>query len=1692
MDNNYYKKRVSDTPFYFNLSATSILKKISLLLILILGAFEGFGQTTLISPTGDGGFESGTTFTSNNWSSTLGTATQNQWVVNTGATAGFSGTRCAYISQNSGSTPPPYTYDIGATRATHFYRNITIPPGETDITLSFNWLGRGESTFDRMRVWIVPTSYTPAYGSEITTTGAAPTGRIQVGATNYSAQATWTSASFKLPIAYAGTTVRLVFEWRNDDSVGTQPPAAIDNISLISKILTAPANDLCANATALPCGTTNLAGTTVATTNIANNTGCANISNYGVWYTFTGDGQQTTVSTNPSFDIKLSIATGTCGTLSNIVCTDASPETATITTVSGIQYYVYVASYGNSSTTTGTFTISRSCTAAPVPPSNDLCANATALPCGTTNLAGTTVNTTNIANNTGCANMSNFGVWYTFTGDGQQTTVSTNPSFDIKLSIATGTCGTLSNIVCTDASPETATFTTVSGTQYYVYVASYGNSSTTTGTFTISRSCTAAPVPPVNDDCVNAIKLTVNTLCSYSNYTNADATDSTGVPAPGCAGYSGGDVWFSTVVPANGILLIDTLPGVLSDGGMAIYSGICEAMTLIECDDDDSDNGAMPYIQRSGLTPGSTVYIRVWEYGNNNNGSFGICVTTPPPPINDNPCSSIELNVNTACAYQTFTNIGATATGGVTAPGCGGYLGGDVWFNFVVPANGIVRIDSNTGYITDGGMAVYSGSCGALTLVQCDNDSSVNGVMPYIALSGLTPGTMLYIRFWEFGNDSNGTFNICISTPCTPGSGIGNSSAGCPTVITGGLGLLGVDPSPINSCISTGCVDLEATYLTLGQTTNYSVAPIAYNPPPYQFGCLANPVSVNVDDVWSPVINLPFTFCFYGNTYNSCVMGSNGVLSFNSGLASSDSGFETNFNLPSLINAEFFGTNYFYGPSIYGVHHDIDPSEGGQVGWELITLPTGCRALVASWENVPMFSNNSILYTGMMVLYENTNIIEVYTKEKNIDNYNISPWNDGNAAIGLQNSNGTQAVVPPSRNTLDSNWNTSQEAWRFTPSGTTLTSVKWYEGSGTTGTFLGSSNTLNVCPSTTTTYTAEVTYNTCTGGIIKIADETTVTVIGNKTWNGSVNSDWNTPNNWTPIGVPTNTDCVVVPVVITPRPYPIISNVPNAVGYNLSVYSNASLTINSNQNLTITDKITVQAPSTGSFTVNNSASLIQINNVLNSGNITYKRDAPSVRTLDYVYWSSPVGGFNVSNIVSPYAFGAVYKWNTTLPNGNAGWGQWENAAGNPMVAGKGYIARTPGASPFNNTSFNILNGSFTGVPNNGNITIPIERGPDQNLGLHYGTNGTQITNLSDNWNLLGNPYPSAIRGSQFLFDNRTKIEGNIRLWTHGLLPSVVISSPFYGSYLSNYSAGDYSTYNFTGTTCCPAAGSDIFIGAGQGFFVQMIDGLPVAAADNITVAFNNNLRNSAFSNSTFYKMQNSTTTNSTFDVNSIERNRIWLDLVNTSNQSDRTLFGYIENATMEKDSFYDCITQNSGSTQIYSVVGDDIFSIQGRALPFDVNDEVPIGINVPTQGDYTIAIAAIDGLFNEQPIYLKDELLNITHNIKSNPYHFTSNTQSGGINDRFKIVYVDNTLGNPTYTLENTVKVMVNDDVAVSSSNLQMESIIVYNLLGQELDTYKKISSNYVVLSNLRKNNVGLLLKIKLQTGEVLTKKIIF
>lgn len=517
-----------------------------------------------------------------------------------------------------------------------------------------------------------------------------------------------------------------------------------------------------------------------------------------------------------------------------------------------------------------------------------------------------------------------------------------------------------------------------------------------------------------------------------------------------------------------------------------------------------------------------------------------------------------------------------------------------------------------------------------------------------------------------------------------------------------------------------------------------------------------------------------------------------------------------------------------------------------------------------------------------------------------------------------------------------------------------------------------------------------------------------------------------------------------------------------------SLLVNATFTLNiqADDYVLIQNDLTVN----GILNVLNNGSLVQVNDLgVNTGNVVYQRTAMA-RNLDYVYWSSPIATFNVNNLPNNYR----YIWNTTIVNTNGGQGNWVAASGN-MVAGKGYIARASNgsATPVATTT------TFVGVPNNGVINMPIVRGSLE--GLDYaGTNGITITRFSDNWNLVGNPYPSAINVDEFL-DLNTNIEGAVRIWTHGNLPSTSINNPFYGSYQANYTPDDYITHNGVGTVSGPV-GFNGFMAGGQGFLINMLDG----PAGTGNLVFNNSLRNRNYNNSQFYRTSN------VENVSTNEKNRIWLDLINNANNgAKRTLIGYISNATYDKDRLYDAVTSVATTMHLYSIIGDDKMTIQGRQLPFDPQDRVKLGYFIPTAGNYSIAIATVDGLFlNGQNIYLEDKQLGIIHDLRQSPYSFAAT--SGIVNDRFVLRYTNETLGNEDFENDSNVVISSSDVIAIHAINETIQSVQIHNVLGQLLINEKNVSSEIFEINTLQKNKAPLVIQVTLENGNKVTKKLIY
>ena len=527
------------------------------------------------------------------------------------------------------------------------------------------------------------------------------------------------------------------------------------------------------------------------------------------------------------------------------------------------------------------------------------------------------------------------------------------------------------------------------------------------------------------------------------------------------------------------------------------------------------------------------------------------------------------------------------------------------------------------------------------------------------------------------------------------------------------------------------------------------------------------------------------------------------------------------------------------------------------------------------------------------------------------------------------------------------------------------------------------------------------------------------------------------------------------------------------IGENLNVNA-STLVVKTDEAISVIGSVNID--NAAHFNIENSGSLIQLDDTkVNSGKIAMIRKA-SIKHRDYVYWSSPISGFNVNNITPT---NHIYKWDPTATNANNTQGNWLNATNEIMEPGRGYIVRAPDHHP-SPTSLDDLN--FTaiffssengfGVPNNGEIHMEIKRGNNAQSD-HY---------KNDNWNLVGNPYPSAISALEFLDQNRS-IDGYVNLWKHGL-PLNSIINPFYQNFILNYHQADYFIYNGLGSSDGPSSFNG-HIAAGQSFMVNMVDGSEAASA---TVIFRNSIRNKGFTNNQFFKAAQA------IDA-SESRHRIWLDLISPTMPTNRMLVGYIQGATINNDRLFDAKINLDGATDgLYTLLNGDSYIIQGRPLPFNDSDIIPLGLQVRQNENYVIAIAALDGLFeeNKQTIYLKDLYLNFIHNLSNQPYSF--NSESGTFNDRFEIVFRNQILSSTDVLLnaQNLSIVELNNGQVRFSveHNLSIKSVEIIDLLGRNLFNLRGHSAHETYdLSHL--NHATYIAKVQLSNKQVITKRFI-
>jgi hypothetical protein len=535
-----------------------------------------------------------------------------------------------------------------------------------------------------------------------------------------------------------------------------------------------------------------------------------------------------------------------------------------------------------------------------------------------------------------------------------------------------------------------------------------------------------------------------------------------------------------------------------------------------------------------------------------------------------------------------------------------------------------------------------------------------------------------------------------------------------------------------------------------------------------------------------------------------------------------------------------------------------------------------------------------------------------------------------------------------------------------------------------------------------------------------------------KTWNGS----------WSP-SAPTLADPVIINSAYTG----------NSFACN-SLVLNADVTLADGQNVEIVNGVT----GTGKFIMSSEASVVQRASGVPAPNIELTKKTRNVmRRYDYIYWGTPIAGNFFSQLANAQAgsatladaFDLKYKYVTGAGGG------WQ-----PLTAtetGKGFITRIKLQTPFIDASTtDFINLKFTGVANNGDISVPV-------------TNNPAAPNGGTSHPLLANPYPSAIDADKFLTEN-TAIDGVVYIWTAATLNN--------GSG-QLYSQADYIAYTLAGAVI-PTNIATTFngkIASGQGFRVKALN-----PTGNVT--FTNCMR-LLDNNNQFYKSSNSITLTEV-------RDRFKLNMTGGNGVFSQILIAYMPQASLNYDRLYDAGRNSVSTAQLYSVFEGDGRKLAINARPsFFVTDVVPLGVSKSdtTSENFTISITEKEGIFNSSSVtvYLHDILLDTYFDLSTGDYTFSTNTTS--LLSRFEIVYQNGALSTDEFD-NYTVHANLNNQTLSVKSSIPMTNVQIFDITGKKI--YESNIENAIVFTTPFNNPQAVYIaRVKLDNGKTANIKLV-
>lgn len=731
-------------------------------------------QTTIINPTGDGGFETGGTFAANNW--TVVNDGTNAWFVGNASTPS-AGARCAYIS--SSATGTNNNYNRNNSEVSHFYRDINYLPSGTSV-LTFKWKGRGETGSDYISVYLTDINFTP-------TAGILPPAASLIGGPYFNSPGggnIWQSVSINVP-CYSSTK-RLVFTWRNDNNGGSSPAGSVDEIRLVSTPpLPGAAGNTCGAAVNIPSLPYNVTG---QTTNCMDNDyvvgagACVGsyLAGEDKVYKLTVLSSQCLIITLNNIstqDIGVSVynncpdAGGVCVGSFQQAAPAATSLSGTVTLPGAGTYYIIIDTDGNPAVAnydiniTSPSTVGSTCGNPVNVASLPYTANAQSTKCMNNDYTNATPGV--------CTNayLGGEDKVYKYTAATSQCisiTLSNISTEDIGVSVYSGCPG--GGGVCIGNFQQAAfASTTLYGTMnlpaagtYYIIIDTDG--SPTSATFDINITNIGAALS-VGLTCGSAVNIPSLPFTANGQSTRCMNNDYNLATVGACLGaYLAGEDRVYKYSASGPECIKITLSNInTQDVGVSVYNGCPDAGGSCVGNFQQATGFSTTLSGNITLPGAGTYYIIVDTDGNPTFANYDFNVISfGAAPSNDKPCNASFLPFNIYFPGNNFCSNNVDEPALPTTPSsCNNWgAANTVWYRFVAPASGCVKIRTALGSLTNTIIAVYTSGvspvvCGAgasLSLVagnRCNDDAPACGSNTYrnseLTVSGLTATNNYYI-----------------------------------------------------------------------------------------------------------------------------------------------------------------------------------------------------------------------------------------------------------------------------------------------------------------------------------------------------------------------------------------------------------------------------------------------------------------------------------------------------------------------------------------------------------------------------------------------------------------------------------------------------------------------------------------------------------------------------------------------------------------------------------------------------------------------------------------------------------------------------------------------------------------------------------------------------------------------------------